>query len=110
MKDRMQRRTAERYALPKDDPQIWSCVSALPALHAASKGQAASASTAAAAGASDAKASAAAELSGQASDLPIQLSAMRKADVSDFKGTLYVNIREYYEVSFVFCCLLTQKS
>lgn len=25
---------------------------------------------------------------------------MRKADVSDFKGTVYVNIREYYEVSF----------
>lgn len=37
------------------------------------------------------------ELSGKASDLPIQLSAMRKADVSDFHGTVYVNIREYYE-------------
>lgn len=90
----------------KDDPQVWSCVSALPVWHAASKGQAASESTAAAAGASDAKASAAAEVSGQASDLPIQLSAMRKADVADFKGTVYVNIREYYEVSLVFCCLL----
>ncbi|KAL0050327.1 hypothetical protein WJX82_009110 [Trebouxia sp. C0006] len=32
-----------------------------------------------------------------ASDLPIQLSAMRKADVSPFKGVVYVSIREYYE-------------
>lgn len=31
---------------------------------------------------------------------------MRKADVAEFKGTVYVNIREYYEVSFIFCCLL----
>ncbi|KAA6421203.1 MAG: transcriptional coactivator p15 [Trebouxia sp. A1-2] len=40
--------------------------------------------------------SAATESSG-ASDLPVQLSAMRKADVSPFKGILYVSIREYYE-------------
>ena len=43
------------------------------------------------------------ELSGDASDLPIQLSAMRKADVSDFRGTVYVNIREYYEVWPALC-------
>jgi len=41
----------------------------------------------------------AASTSSGASDLPIQLSAMRKADVSPFKGTVYVTIREYYEVS-----------
>ena len=33
-----------------------------------------------------------------ATELPIQLSAMRKADVSPFKGAVYVSIREYYEV------------
>lgn len=53
--------------------------------------------SAAAAGTSGASAEAAAEPPGQAPDLPIQLSAMRKADVSDFKGTVYVSIREYYE-------------
>ncbi len=36
-----------------------------------------------------------------ASNLPIQLSAMRKADVSPFKGVVYVSIREYYEVSLL---------
>ncbi len=41
----------------------------------------------------------AASTSSGPSDLPIQLSAMRKADVSPFKGTVYVSIREYYEVS-----------
>ncbi len=41
----------------------------------------------------------AASKSSGASDLPIQLSAMRKADVSPFKGIVYVSIREYYEVS-----------
>ena len=30
---------------------------------------------------------------------------MRKADVSDFKGRVYVNIREYYEVSLAVYCL-----
>ena len=38
--------------------------------------------------------------SSEASQLPIQLSAVRKADVSDFKGTVYVSIREYYEVQY----------
>ena len=81
------------------DPQTHAdCGSMLVGVHAAKKAQAASGSAAAAAGPSHAAATAA-EPSGQASDLPIQLSAMRKADVSDFKGTLYVNIREYYEVS-----------
>ena len=32
------------------------------------------------------------------SQLPIQLSAMRRADVSPFKGAVFVSIREYYEV------------
>lgn len=39
-----------------------------------------------------------------ASELPIQLSAMRKADVSPFKGAVYVSIREYYEVGLPACC------
>ncbi|KAK9816898.1 hypothetical protein WJX72_006917 [[Myrmecia] bisecta] len=34
---------------------------------------------------------------GNPAELPVQLSAMRRADVSEFKGTKYVNIREYYE-------------
>ncbi len=34
----------------------------------------------------------AASTSSGASDLPIQLSAMRKADVSPFKGTVYVSL------------------
>lgn len=33
-----------------------------------------------------------------AAQLPIQLSAMRKAAISPFKGVVYVSIREYYEV------------
>lgn len=69
-------------------------------LHAAKQAQAASETEA---GPSGVKTSAG--LAGQASDLPIQLSAMRKADVSDFKGTMYINIREYYEVSLAICCL-----
>ncbi|KAL3135856.1 hypothetical protein ABBQ32_007412 [Trebouxia sp. C0010 RCD-2024] len=52
---------------------------------------------AAATGTSSTAEGAVAGSSGQTSDLPIQLSAMRKADVSDFKGTVYVSIREYYE-------------
>lgn len=75
-------------------------VSALLALHTANQAQTASEAEA---GPSDANTSA--NLPGQASDLPLQLSAMRKADVSDFKGRVYVNIREYYEVSLAVYCL-----
>ena len=79
------------------------------ALHAATRKQDAPAkrgvAVAAAAATSGAAAGAAAGPLGQASDLPLQLSAMRKADVSDFKGTVYVNIREYYEVSACRDCL-----
>ncbi len=46
----------------------------------------------------------AASASSGGSDLPIQLSAMRKADVSPFKGIVYVSIREYYEVSLPAWC------
>lgn len=73
--------------------------SALLALHAARGKQHDPERAAPAAGTSGAAAQEAAGPSDQASALPIQLSAMRKADVSDFKGTVYVNIREYYEVS-----------
>ena len=31
--------------------------------------------------------------------VPFNLSNNRKADVSDFKGTYYCNIREYFEVT-----------
>lgn len=55
----------------------------------------------AAAGKTDAEADASA--AGGASELPIQLSAMRKADVSPFKGAVYVSIREYYEVGLPAC-------
>ena len=34
----------------------------------------------------------------ESAGLPIQLSALRRADVSDFRGAHYVNIREFYEV------------
>lgn len=83
------------------DPQSQrDCAPVLIALHAGGrKEQDAPECSAAAAGTSGASAEAAAEPPGQAPDLPIQLSAMRKADVSDFKGTVYVSIREYYEVS-----------
>lgn len=33
-----------------------------------------------------------------AGPLPVKLSATRQADVSDFKGKVYVNVREYYQV------------
>ena len=32
----------------------------------------------------------------QAPGLPIKLSATRQADVSDYQGKVYVNVREYY--------------
>ncbi len=31
--------------------------------------------------------------------LPIALSSVRRADISQFKGMTFVNIREYYEVT-----------
>lgn len=49
------------------------------------------------AAADESKDKTAASASNGASDLPIQLSTMRKADVSPFKGIVYVSIREYYE-------------
>ena len=36
---------------------------------------------------------------GGSNGLPIKLSSNRRADVSEFKGTTLVNIREYYEVA-----------
>ena len=42
---------------------------------------------------------------GAAGALPLKLTAMRRADVSDYKGKLYVNVREYYEVRFEACWL-----
>lgn len=38
------------------------------------------------------------EDAGGSNGLPIKLSSNRRADVSEFKGTTLVNIREYYEV------------
>ena len=35
---------------------------------------------------------------GSSNGLPIMLSRSRRADVSEFKGKTFVNIREYYEV------------
>ncbi len=41
-----------------------------------------------------------AETSEQGSSaLPVILSSNRRADISNFKGSTFVNIREYYEVS-----------
>jgi hypothetical protein len=38
----------------------------------------------------------------QSSDtLPVILSSNRRADISNFKGSTFVNIREYYEVSLL---------
>ncbi|KAK9826716.1 hypothetical protein WJX81_000817 [Elliptochloris bilobata] len=34
---------------------------------------------------------------GRAGGLPVKLSAMRQADVSAYKGKVYVNVREFYE-------------
>ncbi len=31
-------------------------------------------------------------------ELPVMLSPMRRADVSEYRGKLYVNVREYYSV------------
>ena len=42
---------------------------------------------------------------GAAGPLPLKLTAMRRADVSEYKGKLYVNVREYYEVRFEACSL-----
>lgn len=56
------------------------------------------------AAADESKDKTAASASNGASDLPIQLSTMRKADVSPFKGIVYVSIREYYEVSLPSWC------
>ena len=42
---------------------------------------------------------------GSSGGLPIKLSSTRRADVSEFKGKTFINIREYYEVQ---CgCLVT---
>ena len=82
------------------DLKTYNCVSVLPVLHTAKQAQAASEAEAGPSGANTP-----ADLPGQASGLPVHLSAMRKADVSDFKGTVYVNIREYYEVDLAICCL-----
>ena len=35
---------------------------------------------------------------GSSRGLPIKLSNTRRADVSEFKGKTFINIREYYEV------------
>ena len=35
---------------------------------------------------------------GSSGGLPIKLSSTRRADVSEFKGKTFINIREYYEV------------
>lgn len=35
---------------------------------------------------------------GATGDLPVTLSSMRRADVSEYRGKLYVNVREYYSV------------
>ena len=35
---------------------------------------------------------------GGSNGLPVMLSRSRRADVSDYKGKTFVNIREYYEV------------
>ena len=64
--------------------------------------------------AASAAAAAAAEAAGPSSgaaELPIQLSDLRRADVSEFRGSVYVNIREYYEVNiqhadlFILCAI-----
>lgn len=36
--------------------------------------------------------------------LPIVLNEMRRADVSEYKGKTYVNIREYYQVHIAAIC------
>lgn len=36
--------------------------------------------------------------------LPIKLSSNRRADVSQFKGSTFINIREYYEVRGALTC------
>ena len=36
---------------------------------------------------------------GSSGGLPIKLSSTRQADVSEFKGKTFINIREYYEVN-----------
>ena len=38
--------------------------------------------------------------------LPIKLSSNRRADVSQFKGSTFINIREYYEVRGALTCQL----
>lgn len=44
----------------------------------------------------------AAQTTEQSSDsLPVILSSNRRADISNFKGSTFVNIREYYEVSLL---------
>ena len=42
--------------------------------------------------------SAAKQEGGGGGALPVVLNEMRRADVSEYKGKTYVNIREYYQV------------